>query len=105
MILILNAGEGMEHYLIRATIIPGIVERIKDYYHMTEREALRAFYHSATGASLADDETGLYGQSELFLVGFFFVEGRNLWVKLEVECSAVGKAKGSIALRRSRRGI
>ncbi len=76
-----NAGEGMEHYLIRATIIPGIVERIQEYYHMTEREALRAFYHSATGASLADDETGLYGQSELFLFGLFLEEERNLWEK------------------------
>ncbi len=61
----------MEHYLIRATIIPGIIELIRKQYHMTEQEALGAFYRSATGKSLADDETGLYGQSELYIFGLF----------------------------------
>lgn len=51
----------MEHYLIRATIIPEIVKMIEKEYHLPEREALKAFYMSATGASLADDATGLYG--------------------------------------------
>ena len=45
----------MEHYLIRATIIPEIVKMIEKEYHLPEREALKAFYMSATGASLADD--------------------------------------------------
>jgi hypothetical protein len=29
------------------------------------------FYRSATGASLADDETGLYGQSALYIFSLF----------------------------------
>ena len=37
-------------------------------------EALDKFYTSATGASLADDETGLYGQSVLFIFGLFCEE-------------------------------
>lgn len=64
----------MEHYLIRATIIPTIVGYIQDKYHMSENDALRAFYKSATAASLADDETGLYGQSPLYIFGLFMDE-------------------------------
>lgn len=61
----------MEHYLIRATIIPKVVEMIEVHYHLSEQEALRAFYKSATGASLADDETGLFGQSPLYIFGLY----------------------------------
>lgn len=57
----------MEHYLIRATIIPEIVKMIAEYNMISEQEALGAFYKSATGASLADDGTGLYGQSALYI--------------------------------------
>lgn len=61
----------MEHYLIRATIIPQIVELIQESYHLSEEEALRSFYCSATGASLSDDNTGLYGQSPLYIFGLY----------------------------------
>ena len=61
----------MEHYLIRATIIPEIVKLIQKEYHISERKALKAFYMSATGASLADDATGLYGQSVLYIFGLY----------------------------------
>lgn len=61
----------MEHYLIRATIIPEIVKMIVNTFHMTEQEALKSFYLSATGESLADDDTGLYGQSPLFLFSLY----------------------------------
>lgn len=64
----------MEHYLIRATIIPEIVKLIAEKYHLTEDEALKNFYESSTGASLADDETGLYGQSILFIFGLYIQE-------------------------------
>lgn len=61
----------MEHYITRATIIPEVVGKIIEKYHMTEEEALQAFYTSATGASLADNDTGLYGQSPLYIFGLF----------------------------------
>lgn len=68
----------MEHYLIRATIIPTIVGYIQETYRMSENEALRVFYHSATAEALADDTTGLYGQSPLYLFGLFMDEyGEN----------------------------
>lgn len=61
----------MEHFLIRATVIPEIVMLIQNKYKMSEKDALDAFYTSATGACYADDETGLYGQSALFVVSLF----------------------------------
>lgn len=64
----------MEHYLVRATIIPAVVEYIQKKYNMTEEDALRAFYTSATADALADDETGLYGQSSLYIFGLFMSE-------------------------------
>lgn len=64
----------MEHYLIRATIIPTIVEKIMDKYKIDQTTALDNFYQSNTGASLADDETGLYGQSPNYIFGLYVQE-------------------------------
>ena len=69
----------MSHSTIRATILPVIVSKIAERYHISEDAALDAFYRSATGASFADDETGLYGQSPNFIVGLYVqeIEERN----------------------------
>ncbi|MDD3367301.1 MAG: hypothetical protein PHP50_00230 [Lachnospiraceae bacterium] len=64
----------MEHYVTRATIIPEIIKKIMEKYSMTSEEAMKAFYESSVGASLADDETGLYGQSPLYIFGLFMEE-------------------------------
>lgn len=64
----------MDHSTTRATILPVIVSMIADRFQYTEAEALHAFYHSATGASFADDETGLYGQSPNHIFGLFLQE-------------------------------
>ena len=64
----------MEHYLIRATIIPEIVKLIQRKLGISEDEALKKFYMSSTGAALADDSTGLYGQSALYIFGLFLQE-------------------------------
>ena len=61
----------MAHGLIRATIIPELIRLIEEKYSVNEDEALDMFYRSATGASLADDETGLYGQSALYIFSLF----------------------------------
>ena len=61
----------MGHATIRSVIIPEIVRKIMDSYHVDENTALRLFYRSSTGASLADDETGLYGQSPNFIFGLY----------------------------------
>lgn len=47
-------------------------------YQMPEMDALDLFYTSATGASFADDETGLYGQSALYIFGLFVEEREHL---------------------------
>lgn len=67
----------MEHYLIRATIIPSIIEKIMDKYNIDQATALDNFYRSNTAASLADDETGLYGQSPNFIFGLYIQEINN----------------------------
>ncbi|MDR0932035.1 MAG: hypothetical protein LBM70_03335 [Victivallales bacterium] len=64
----------IEHNLIRATLIPEIVKMIAEHFRISESEALNRFYRSATGANLADDETGLYGQSPLYIYGLFLEE-------------------------------
>ena len=64
----------MSHSTIRATILPVIVSKIAERYHISEDAVLDAFYRSATGASFADDETGLYGQSPNFIVGLYVQE-------------------------------
>ncbi len=64
----------MNHATTRATILPVIIGLIAEKYHMAEDEALRVFYGSATGASFADDETGLYGQSPNYIFGLFVQE-------------------------------
>ena len=43
-------------------------------YNISVDEALKRFYESATGANLADEETGLYSQSALHIAGLFIVE-------------------------------
>jgi len=57
----------MEHAAIRATILPEIIEMIMKKYSLNEHRALDSFYRFATGESFADDETGVYGQSPLFI--------------------------------------
>ena len=61
----------MAHATIRATNIPEIVKMICENMKLSEKEALDRFYCSATGKCYADDETGLYGQSALYVYGLF----------------------------------
>ena len=68
----------MNHSTTRATILPEIIRKIMAHDLLSEDEALKAFYSSATGASFADDETGLYGQSPNFVFGLYMEEmGEN----------------------------
>lgn len=64
----------MNHSTTRATILPEIIRKIMVHDHLSEEDALRAFYSSATGASFADDETGLYGQSPNYVFGLYLEE-------------------------------
>lgn len=64
----------MEHGTIRAVILPEVIKMICNKFHWSEEEALDRFYTSATGANFSDDETGLYGQSALYIFGLFCEE-------------------------------
>jgi predicted nucleotidyltransferase len=68
----------MPHGLIKATIIPEIILLITEQYLVSEEKALDMFYTSATAASLADDETGLYGQSPLYIFSLFNEEMKTV---------------------------
>lgn len=59
------------HATIRATLLPEIVRMISEKYNCSEEEAMDRFYDSATGANFSDDETGLYGQSALYIFSLF----------------------------------
>jgi hypothetical protein len=67
----------MSHATTRATVLPQIIELITKQYKITEEEALDRFYLSATGASFADDDTGLYGQSALYVFGLYVEESEG----------------------------
>ena len=67
-------AETIEHCQVRSINVPEIVKILCHYYNISEDEALKRFYESATGANYADDETGLYGQSALHIAGLFIVE-------------------------------
>jgi len=64
----------IEHNLVRTTVTPEIVRLISKYYKISENEALMRFYQSKTAENYADEDTGLYGQSALHIVGLFIME-------------------------------
>lgn len=64
----------MSKALYNATIIPEIVKLISDKYNMSEQDAMDVFYKSDTAKALNDLETGLYGQSALFIFSQFVME-------------------------------
>lgn len=61
----------MNHSLVRSVNIPSIVNLIAEYYKIDELEALKKFYLSKTGDAYSDDETGLYGQSPLYVFSLY----------------------------------
>jgi hypothetical protein len=66
----------MAHGLVKAAIIPEVIRLIRGKYSVTEEKALDMFYTSAAAVSLDDDETGLYGQSPLYIFSIFNDETR-----------------------------
>ena len=64
----------MSHATVRATNIPVITKMISEKYNISEFDALDRFYSSKTGINYADDETGLYGQSALYIFSMFVNE-------------------------------
>jgi hypothetical protein len=61
----------MDHALVRATILPQIIEKIEEKYNVGENEALKMFYSSGVGRLFSQEDTGLYGQSPNYIYGLF----------------------------------
>ncbi len=68
----------MGHALIRATLVTEIIRLIAAEYKISESDAMNMYYKSATAESLFDDETGLYGQSVIYVFSEFMEERRSL---------------------------
>jgi hypothetical protein rflaF_04462 len=47
---------------------------ISDKYNLSKQDAIDAFYKSDTARALNDPESGLYGQSALFIFSQFVME-------------------------------
>ena len=58
-----------DHTLIRATLVPAIVDYLATHYNVSEDSAMEMFYRSKTAQAFADDDLGLYGQSALNIAG------------------------------------
>jgi hypothetical protein len=65
---------GATHGTIRAATLKTIVPMIMAWENCDENAALKLFYESHTGACYADDTTGLYGQSALYVFSLYQVE-------------------------------
>ena len=61
----------MGHSLIKATIIPEVISLISRNENLTEEQAFSRYYESETAGALDDDETGLYGQSALYIYSLY----------------------------------
>ena len=57
----------MPHGTIRAITLKSIIPLIMERFCCLENDALKLFYESHIGACYADDSTGLYGQSALYV--------------------------------------
>ncbi len=66
-----------KHGTVRGLILPSVIEYIADEFSWSEKEALERFYTSDIGAAFADDETGLYGQSAIYIASLFINEEKN----------------------------
>jgi hypothetical protein len=61
----------MPHGTIRAATLKTLIPMIMEREGCGENEAIRRFYGSHTGACYADDSTGLYGQSALYVFSLY----------------------------------
>ena len=67
----------MPHGTIRAATLKTIIPLIMERFACEENEALKMFYESHTGICYADNSTGLYGQSAVYIFSLFCDEMAN----------------------------
>ena len=61
----------MEHVLTKTILISQTIELIAKKYKLSIEEARNKFYQSDVIEMLDDDETGLYGESALYLLSLY----------------------------------
>ena len=61
----------MEHILSKTILISQTIELIAKKYKLSLEEARNTFYRTNIIDMLDDDETGLYGESALYLLSLF----------------------------------
>lgn len=61
----------MEHVLSKTILISQTIELIAKKYKLSIEEARDRFYNSKVIKMLDDDETGLYGESALYLLSLY----------------------------------
>ena len=61
----------MEHVLSKTILITQVVELIAKKFNLSIEEARNRFYESEISKLLDDDETGLYGESALYLFSLY----------------------------------
>ena len=64
----------MAHGTIRAATLKTILKLIMDDFKADENTALKMFYESHIGACFSNDESGLYGQSAIYIYSLFLEE-------------------------------
>lgn len=67
----------MEHVLAKSIIISKVIEMIASNQHIRIDEARTLFFKSKTIKLLEDDETGLYGDSPLYVYSLFEEETKK----------------------------
>lgn len=66
----------MEHTLAKTILISQTIELIAKKYKISIRDARKRFYESNVIEMLDNDETGLYGESSLYLLPLFEKENK-----------------------------
>lgn len=61
----------MSHTLAKTILISKVVEFISDKYHISLDEARDRLYFSDFIETINDDETGLYGESPLYVFSLY----------------------------------
>jgi len=67
----------MPHGTIRAATLKTLIPLIMERFDCGENEAFKMFYKSHTGTCYADNSTGLYGQSAVYIFSMFCDEMAN----------------------------
>ena len=61
----------MEHILSKTILITKVIELIAEHYRVSLEDARNMLYESDIINLIEDDETGLYGESPLYVFSLF----------------------------------